>query len=131
MRQYFEANGIALRDVASAIGVKPATISNMLADRDKIGKIRAKRLNEAYGFNYLFLLTGVGDLFGGPAPDPAPSYHQHAGVNNGTMQQNNGCPDISELMDKIDKLTADLKAKEDENTWLRNLVDRLAPAESK
>lgn len=126
MRNYFDANGIALKDVAEAIGVQPSSVSNMLADRDKIGKIRAKRLRDAYGFDYLFLLTGEGELF--PAVPPHSHQVMKVGVNKGSMSQSSGnCPDVSELLAKIDKLTEDLKAKENENAWLRSLVDRLAP----
>lgn len=126
LRKYFDANGYKYKDVAEALGISAGSLSNLLSDRETMGKNRAKRFSEVYGFDYLFLLTGEGDLF--PAVPPHSHQVMKVGVNKGSMSQSSGnCPDVSELLAKIDKLTEDLKAKENENAWLRSLVDRLAP----
>ena len=65
MRSYFARKGIKNKDIAEALGLSAASVSNMLAGRDPMGKQRAQALHEAYGFDIGFLLTGVGSLIPG------------------------------------------------------------------
>lgn len=125
MRQYFDANGIKYKDVAEKIHVTRGAISNILAGRDAIGKDRAKRLSDVYGFDYRFLLTGEGELF-----PPKVGIHQNiSGSHNVQVAEvkTKGCPSVEELMNKIEQLERSVADKDKEVTFLRDMLDRLIP----
>lgn len=131
IKDYFDKNGIVYKDVADKLGISSPTLSNMLSGRNPIGKGRATKLSNLYGFDLRFILSGEGDLF------PKHPIHQEMRVttNNGEIIQNAGeqqhgskCPSVSELMDKVTELSAKLDAKEQENSWLRSMVENLSGA---
>lgn len=152
LRAYFEANGIKVKDVAETLGIGSSTVSNMLADRDTIGKNRARKLADAYGFNYLFLIGKPGwDIF-----DKQTTTQYIGEVNDGVAIQaadeaevnvpapeeqlpqsaaQSACPSREELLALVSELRASLKEKEtvlesrnDEVTFLRRMVEALIPS---
>lgn len=123
MRDYFAANAIKNVDIAKTLGIGTASVSNLLRGRDCIGKGRAHQLHEAYGFSVRFLVTGEGELF-----DP----NEVIVSNPAPIAKPKRCPSVSDLQDTITILRAQLlqkdeeiKAKEDEASWLRAVIDRL------
>ena len=51
------------KDAADTLGITPATLSAQLAGKKYLSKKVAKRLSDLYGFNTIFLTTGIGGLF--------------------------------------------------------------------
>lgn len=127
LKSTFLSEGIKMKDAAEKCKISKTAMSNILADREQIGILRAKKFSAAYGFDITFLTTGQGTLFG---HHPDKTQTMTTQVNNGTMSQQitttpADCPDVSELLAKIAELTADRDAARKEVEWMRKLVDRL------
>lgn len=51
LRQYFFMKGKRNKDIAEALGINPASVSNMLSGHDSFGYARAHQLQELYGID--------------------------------------------------------------------------------
>ena len=126
LRRYFDLHFIKYKDVADRINISRASLSNILSGRDSLGKTRAKRLADAYGFDYIFLLTGEGELI-----SKSPTIHQSIeGSHNVQVAEvkPSACPSAEELMSRIDQLERTLADKDKEVAFLRDMVGRLIPS---
>lgn len=126
LRRYFDEHGIKHSDVAERICISRASLCNILAGRATLGKNRAKRLADAYGFDYIFLLTGEGELI-----SHSPTIHQSIeGSHNVQVAEvkPSACPSAEELMSRIDQLERTLADKDKEVAFLRDMVGRLIPS---
>jgi len=125
IRKYLDLHGIRIKDLADALEISSPAVSNMLADRDKIGAIRARKLRELYGFDYHFLMTGEGELF------PPKGINQSAKIGDNakevTIHQtvNPQAPSMDELVRENQSLKSQLEARDKEIVWLRSLVDKV------
>jgi len=119
LKRYFDSIGMKRCDVAEKLGLSPAALSNMLADRDVIGKSRAMKLHEVFGFDYMFLLTGEGSLFGG-----GPVQRVEVSHNSGSSRQNVTVSAPSQDAD-VAALKAQVEALKAENTRLWSMIDRM------
>lgn len=130
LRLYFTANGIKLKDVADRLGLpNPCVISNMLAGRDALGSKRAKQLADAYGFSYMFLMTGEGDLLQDDRLISHPvSQTANVRTNNGSISQSAACPSVEDLMARIEELKTQVENERKEKAWMQSLIDKLTAA---
>ncbi len=120
IRAYIERNGLTQRDVAEKMGISTSACNNMLAGRDPIGKRRAQKLHELFGFSIPFLIMGEGPTFGdGNSPH---TVHVEANHNSGTNHQN---VTVSSPDANVAALTAQVDALKAENEWLRQMVTKL------
>ena len=62
MKEYFRRERISQAEVGRIMGMGRASVCTMLGGRDNIGRLRAEKLNQHFGFNIDFLLTGNGKL---------------------------------------------------------------------
>lgn len=113
VKSYFEEHGLVQKDIAERMGISPASLNNMLKGRDNIGKRRAQKLHELFGFDIVYLLTGQGTLFGSGV-----NQRIEAPNNSGSIQQTNETSDVAALKTRI-------KSLEEENAWLRSMVDKM------
>lgn len=126
LRNYFDSHGIKYKEVADELGIAPPTISNILSGRDTIGKSRARKLVKHYGFDMLFLLTGEGELF----PQKPAIKQTIVGENNTQVAEVGGnCPSMADLLAKVASLERINKAKDNEITFLRDMINRLIPGQ--
>ena len=126
LRKFFDMHAIPYKEVAERIQITRASLSNIFAGRDALGKVRAKKLADAYGFDYIFLLTGEGELL-----SHSPSIHQSIeGSHNVQVAEvkPSACPSAEELMSRIDQLERTLADKDKEVAFLRDMVGRLIPS---
>lgn len=63
VKAFIEEHGLVQKDIAAKMGISPASLNNMLNGRDNIGKRRAQKLHDMFGFDVVYLLTGEGTLF--------------------------------------------------------------------
>lgn len=119
LKRYFDSIGMKRCDVAEKLGLSPAALSNMLADRDVIGKSRAMKLHEVFGFDYMFLLTGEGSLFSG-----GPVQHVEVSHNSGSSRQNVTVSAPAQDAD-VAALKAQVEALKAENARLWSMIDRM------
>ena len=62
IKEYFSEAGISQTDVAKALNVQPAAVSNQLNGRP-FGKNSAAKWSSAFGFRTSWLMTGEGPMF--------------------------------------------------------------------
>lgn len=62
IKEYFSEAGISQTDVAKALNVQPAAVSNQLNGRP-FGKNSAAKWSNAFGFRVNWLMTGEGPMF--------------------------------------------------------------------
>ena len=115
VKAYIEEHGLVQKDIAQQMGISPASLNNLLNGRDNIGKRRAQRLHELFGFDVVFLLTGEGSLFSGPIRHVEVSHNSGSSRNTVNVGES---PDAAALKSKIEAL-------EKENAWLRQMVEKL------
>lgn len=115
VKAYIEEHGLVQKDIAQQMGISPASLNNLLNGRDNIGKRRAQRLHELFGFDVVFLLTGEGSLFSGPIRHVEVSHNSGSSRNTVNVGESS---DAAALKSKIEAL-------EKENTWLRQMVEKL------
>ena len=120
VKAYIEQQCLIQREVAEKMGISPASFNNMLAGRDPIGKRRAQKLHELFGFDIVFLVTGEGSLFGDNKPQH--TVRVEANHNNGTNNQN---VTVSSQGADVAALSAQVEALKAENEWLRQMVSKL------
>lgn len=60
LKAWFDAHGLAIKDVANRLDVSSAYISGMCSGTKTIGKKTATKLSEAFGISESYLLTGKG-----------------------------------------------------------------------
>lgn len=68
IRAEFARLGMSIAQVADILKTSPASISNYLCG-SKIGTNMARRMNDAFGFSEVFLVTGAGTLYKEPEPE--------------------------------------------------------------
>ena len=115
VKAYIEEHGLVQKDIAQQMGISPASLNNLLNGRDNIGKRRAQRLHELFGFDVVFLLTGEGSLFSGPIRHVEVSHNSGSSRNTVNVGESS---DAAALKSKIEAL-------EKENAWLRQMVEKL------
>lgn len=115
VKAYIEEHGLVQKDIAQQMGISPASLNNLLNGRDNIGKRRAQRLHELFGFDVVFLLTGEGSLFSGPIRHVEVSHNSGSSRNTVNVGESS---DAAALKSKIEAL-------EKENSWLRQMVEKL------
>lgn len=127
MKRYFTLQGIRNAEVAERMGVSRSNISNMLAGRDNIGRLRAMQLHDVFGFNVHFLLTGEGDLL---APeDPKKTTLVEARQNGGSHNSQTvtvGQPDdVLTLRAQLEAAKVQIQALKDENFRLWQMIEKM------
>ena len=120
VRAYIEQHCLIQREVAEKMGISPASFNNMLAGRDPIGKRRALKLHELFGFDIVFLVTGEGSLFGDG--NTQHSVRVEANHNTGTNHQS---VTVSHPDTNAAALKAQVETLKAENEWLRQMVSKL------
>lgn len=115
VKAYIEENGLVQKDIAAKMGISPASLNNMLNGRDNIGKRRAQKLHDMFGFDVVYLLTGEGTLFSGPIR------HVEVSHNSGSSQNTVSIGDTSDTA----ALKARVESLEKENSWLRQMLEKL------
>lgn len=119
VKNYIEEHCLVQKDIAQQMGISPASFNNMLAGRDAIGKRRAQKLHDIFGFDIVFLITGEGSLFGG-----GPVQHVEVSHNSGSSRQNVTVSAPSQDAD-VAALKAQVEALKAENTRLWSMIDRM------
>lgn len=126
MKRYFALQGIRNAEVAERMGVSRSNISNMLAGRDNIGRLRAMQLHDVFGFNVHFLLTGEGDLL---APEDSKTTFVEARQNGGSHNSQTvtvGQPDdVLTLRAQIEAAKVQIQALKDENFRLWQMIEKM------
>ena len=117
LRDFFEKNGILQKEVCEALGLTPATISNILAGRYQISKMVARLLADTYGLSMTFLITGEGDLVPPKGVSIRRVDHVH---NTGIINQTDGFRDK-----EISRLEQQLAQANAEKDRLLNIIESL------
>lgn len=116
LRQYFFMKGIRNKDIAEALGINPASVSNMLSGHDSFGYARAHQLQELYGIDATALMKD-GEIV--EIQDGKRIIH-HA--ENSTITQGDNSPinivaDNSALKAENERLRAEVE-------WLRSMLEK-------
>lgn len=82
LKAHFASIGMTQQQVADELGVKQATV-NQLLNGKSFGKNTAQKWHDAFGFRKAFLITGEGDMF-------ADGVHQSISGNRGVAIQQVG-----------------------------------------
>ena len=115
VKAYIEEYGFVQKDIAQKMGISPASLNNMLNGRDNIGKRRAQKLHDIFGFNIVFLLTGEGSLFSGPIPHVEVSHNSGNSRNTVTLSDPS---DVAALKSRVQSL-------EEENARLWSMIEKM------
>ena len=118
VKAFIEEHGLVQKDIAAKMGISPASLNNMLNGRDNIGKRRAQKLHDMFGFDVVYLLTGEGTLFSGPIRHGEVSHNGGSSQNTVNFGESS---DTSALKARIDAL-------EKENSWLRQMIEKMTGA---
>jgi len=118
IKAYIEEHGFVQKDIAQKMGISPASLNNLLNGRDNIGKRRAQKLHDIFGFNIVFLLTGEGDLFSGPIR------HVEVSHNSGHSQNTVHLTDSSDVA----ALKTRVQSLEEENSRLWSMIEKMTGA---
>lgn len=109
IRADLRRQNLNIREAAERLGISPANLSAILARDTFMGRTNAARLADTFGYDTIFLHTGVGTLRGGTGGSGAAGSTPPA-VDIQLRQVLSVCVGISAAVGSLQRQVADLAA---------------------
>ena len=127
IKLYFRANGISYTDAATALGKQYTDVANALSGNRNFGRTRAELWASTFGFDPVYLRTGVGTLVPGIKPEDGDALEN--GTTEGADAGPVNYPELIASMSKtIDQLTRTINSISAENKQLHEELRRSSAA---